>query len=473
MKKIGFLLILLTLYSCTSLPQKPDFGSIWSSVTGESTPLEQETIVLTESDPAGLLDTISKNLKEGKTKSYSEGYSGNNFEVYVGDYLMIPLKYENDFKLLSYPRTISYELGIKGTNLVFRSIYQGDFEIEMSSAGGVTRRIKISNKLKYRFTEQNNYDIILKNYASNDLKQLQNSVALHRIAFPDSFRDKEISFMVMELAGKDGNTRVVKEEIDFLKKFKILDEQDKLSILDAMSLSGNNTPFDSVLLEYKSENTILNEALKKAIMAKTTLNKEEIEFLEKEFRDNPSRETAEFIGNWYLRNGDVSRGNQYINGTIEGISPEILGGIFGNVGAEGTVIDPAETLENKNYTQFRTFLKDGESSYNSGNYVEALIYFQRAEEVNKDYMESKDLYFHIAESCRLTENYQKAVDNYKKALSLEKNSDKKAEIYYNMAIALDNLGNKEEAKNYLTYVRQNYPKTSWSTKSSIYLLKLN
>ncbi len=35
-----------------------------------------------------------------------------------------------------------------------------------------------------------------------------------------------------------------------------------------------------------------------------------------------------------------------------------------------------------------------------------------------------------------------------------------------------NLGNKEEARNYFTYVRQNYPNTSWSTKSSIYLLKL-
>lgn len=475
MKIIGFLLILLTMYSCTSLPQKTDFESIWSSVTGESAPLAQETIVLTENDPSGLLGIISQSLKDGKTKSYSDGYSGSNFEVYVGDYLMIPLKSENDFKLLSYPKTISYELGIKGINLVFRSIYQGDFEVELYSNGGVTRRIKISNKLKYRFTEQNNYDIILKNYASNNLKQLQNSVALHRIAFPDSFRDKEISFMLMELASKDGNTRIVKEEIEFLKKYKMLDEHDKLNILDSLALSGNNTPFDSVLLEYKSENTILNEALKKAIMAKTTLNREEIEFLEKEFKDNPDKETAEFIGNWYLRNGDVNKGNQYINGTIDGISPEILGGIFGNIGtgAEEGLIDPAATLENQNYTQFRTFLKDGEKSYNSGNYVEALVYLQRAAEINKDYVESKDLYYYIGESSRLTESYQKAVDNYKKALSLEKNSDKKAEIYYNMAIAYDNLGNKEEARNYFTYVRQNYPKTSWSTKSSIYLLKLN
>lgn len=473
MKIIVFLFILLTMYSCTSLPQKTDFGSIWSSVTGESAPLEQENIVLTENDPAGLLDTIANNLKEGKTKSYSSNYNGNTYEVYIGDYLTIPLKFEDNFKLISYPRTISYELGIKENNLVFRSIYQGEFEVEIYSGETITRRIKISNKLKYRFTEQNNYDIILKNYASNNLKQLQNSVALHRIAFPDSFRDKEISFILMELASKDGNTRIVREEIDFLKKFKMLDEQDKLNILDSLTMSGNNTPFDSVLLEYNSENSILNEALKKAIMSKTTLNKEEIEFLEKEFRDNPDKDTAVFIGNWYLRNGDISRGNQYINGSIEGVSPEILRGIFGNTIGEETTTNPMATLEAQNYTQFRSFLKDGENNYNNGNYVEALVYFQRALEINRDYIESKDLYFYMGESSRLTESYQRAIDNYKKALSLEKNNDKKAEIYYNMAIAYDSLGNKEEARNYLTYVRQNYPETSWSTKSSIYLLKLN
>ena len=218
MKAIGYLLILLTMYSCTGLPQKPDLGSIWGR--SEEQPLTQETIILTENDPSGILSEVSRTLREGKSKEYSGSYNGNTFEVYAGDYLFIPLKSEDNFKLVSYPRNISYELGIKGNNLVFRSIYQGEFTLDFYSLGEVTRRVKISNKLKYRFTEQNNYDIILKNYAKNDIKQLQNSVALHRMAYPDSFRDKEISFMLMELAGKDGNIGIVKEEIEFLKKYK-------------------------------------------------------------------------------------------------------------------------------------------------------------------------------------------------------------------------------------------------------------
>ncbi|WP_304160543.1 hypothetical protein [Fusobacterium ulcerans] len=161
MKAIGYLLILLTMYSCTGLPQKTDLGSIWGR--NEEQPITQETIVLTENDSSGILDEVSRSLKEGKTKEYSESYNGSTFEVYTGDYLFIPLKSEDDFKLVSYPRSISYELGIKGNNLVFRSIYQGEFTLDLYSLGGVTRRVKISNKLKYRFTEQNNYDIILKN----------------------------------------------------------------------------------------------------------------------------------------------------------------------------------------------------------------------------------------------------------------------------------------------------------------------
>ena len=137
MKIIGFLLILLTMYSCTGLPQNTDIDNVWSSMSGESTPLEQESIVLTTTDATGLLQVISQNLRSGKTKSYSERYNGSNFEVYVGDYLIIPLKAEDDFKLLSYPKNISYELGIKGPKVVFGGIYQGDLRVELAGLGGI------------------------------------------------------------------------------------------------------------------------------------------------------------------------------------------------------------------------------------------------------------------------------------------------------------------------------------------------
>lgn len=280
--------------------------------------------------------------------------------------------------------------------------------------------------------------------------------------------------MLMEVASKAGNNRIIKEELNFLKKFGNLDEHDKLSIIDALSLSGDkNIKLDSMMLEFSEENSILNETLKNIITTKSVASRDEVEFLEKYFKTNPSKELAEFIGNWYLKNGDINKGNQYINGTIEGVSPEILGGIFGIFApSDGTMENAMENIENQNYTQFKNFLSNGESSYNNGNYVEALVHFQRASEINKDYEESNQLYYYIGQSSIQVENYKKAVENFKKALSLEKSNDKKAEIYYNMAIAYANLGNKEEARNYFTYVRQNYPNTSWSTKSSIYLLKL-
>ena len=70
-----------------------------------------------------------------------------------------------------------------------------------------------------------------------------------------------------------------------------------------------------------------------------------------------------------------------------------------------------------------------------------------------------------------TENYSEAVNDYKNSLNLEKNDEKKAEIYYNIGMAYNKLGDNEQAVNYLTYVRQNYKNSPWSVKSSLYLLQ--
>lgn len=127
-----------------------------------------------------------------------------------------------------------------------------------------------------------------------------------------------------------------------MKKYKTLDEQDKLTILDTLTAIGaTSSNLDPVLLEYDSANTILNKELKRIILAKSSPKKDEIEFLEKDFRDEPTKETADFIGNWYLRNGDINKGTQYINGTIEGIAPELLESIF-TKNEEGTVDPMAE-----------------------------------------------------------------------------------------------------------------------------------
>ena len=476
MKKVVYLCLALFLASCTSLEKLKNETAKTDSSTEKNWniggELKTEKIILNTSATEGILSDISNSLKRGYVKEYNTTYR-DNYEVYVGDYVSLPLGIgEDSYNMFFSPLGTSYELEIKDGKLYFRSIYQGNYEIMIYSAGSFSRKITITNKLKYEFTEQNNYEVIAQNYQSNNLKGLSNSVAVHRIAFPNSFRDKEISFMLMELAGKDGNTKVVKEEIEFLKKYKTLDEQDKLTILDTLSGIGSaGTKLDPVLLEYNSANTILNPELKKIILSKTSVDRGEIEFLEKYFRDEPTKETAEFIGNWYLKNGDINRGTQYINGTIEGIAPELLESIFTK--AEGEIVDPMAELENKNYTQFRSFLSDGESSFNQGSYVEALVHFEKALSINKDYAETKDIYFYMGQSNFQLENYQKAIDNYKKALNIEKSDDKKAEIYYNMGIAYDKLGNKEESRNYFTFVRQKFPKSSWSTKSSIYLLKLN
>ena len=113
----------------------------------------------------------------------------------------------------------------------------------------------------------------------------------------------------------------------------------------------------------------------------------------------------------------------------------------------------------------------GHLYYENEEYLKAIRYFEKALEIDKNYIEKKDIYFYLGQSYFRTENYSEAVNDYKNSLNLEKNDEKKAEIYYNIGMAYNKLGDNEQAVNYLTYVRQNYKNSPWSVKSSLYLLQ--
>ena len=482
MKKYIYLCLVLILGSCTSLENikktvtESTVEKAWSSQE-----LETQEIVLNSSAPAGILADISNSLKRGYVREYNSSYQ-NNFEVYVGDYLSIPLGIgEDSYNMFFYPLGTSYEMEIRDGKLFFRGIYQGNYEVKIYSAGSFSRKITIQNKLKYEFTEQNNYEVISQSYKAGNLKVLSDSVAVHRIAFPNSFRDKEISFMLIDLAGKDGNAKIIKEEIDFLQRYTKLDEYDKLSIINSLKLvQDKNFELSTALLEFDNSTQNLNSEIAKLILVKDNPTQEEIVFLEKVYTTypNPDINLGNFIGNWYIKNGDPIKGGSYLNKGAEGTSGigEIIGGVLptlppveeNQVTEETTV--PVD-LEAQNYTQYLTFFEEGKKNFERENYVEAVIYFEKALSINKDYIEQKDIYFYMGESYFRTENYSEAVNNFKKSLNLEKNDEKKAEIYYNIGMTYDKLGDREQAVNYLTYIRQNYKNSPWSVKASLYLLQ--
>lgn len=484
MKKIVYLYLALVLSSCTSLDSFKDsiagnketgnsIENIWNNPDNE---LKTQQIILNTSAPAGILSDISSTLKRGYVREYNGAYNGT-YEVYVGDYVSIPLGIgEDSYNVLFAPLGTSYDIQLKDGKLFFRGIYRGSYEITLYSSGSFSRKITIHNKLKYEFTEQNNYEVITQNYQSNNLKGLSDSVAVHRIAFPNSFRDKEISFMLIDLAGKDGNTKIIKEEVDFLQKYTKLDENDKLNIINALkNVQDKNFELSSSLLEFDSTAQNLNQEIANLIMAKNNLTQDEIGFLEKLYASNTQSQDGNlgaFIGNWYVKNGDPIKGARYLNnGTNFNGTETVLPTISGQTIENSTGVSSTDNLEAQNYTQYLTFFEEGKKNFEKENYVEAGIYFEKALELDKNYAEKKDIYFYLGQSYFRTENYSEAVKDYKNSLNLEKNDEKKAEIYYNIGMTYDKLGDKEQAVNYLTYVRQNYKDSSWSVKSSLYLLQ--
>lgn len=482
MKKYIYLCLVLLLGSCTSLENfkstkmENTVGKTWSTEE-----LKTQEIILNSSAPAGILADISNSLKRGYVREYNSTYQ-NNFEVYVGDYISIPLGIgEDSYNMFFYPLGTSYEMEIRDGKLFFRGIYQGNYEVMLYTAGSFSRKITIQNKLKYEFTEQNNYEVIAQSYKSGNLKVLSDSVAVHRIAFPNSFRDKEISFMLIDLAGKDGNAKIIKEEIDFLQKYTKLDEYDKLTIIDSLKLiQDRNFELSTALLEFDASAEKLNFEVAKLILIKDNPTQDEIVFLEKLYSTypNPDASLGKFIGNWYIKNGNALKGASYINGNGEsGVenSSDVLPLIplvpAQQVKTEESSVTPTIDLEAQNYTQYLTFFEEGKRNFEKENYVEAIIYFEKALGINKDYIEQKDIYFYMGESYFRTENYSEAVNSFKKSLNLEKNDEKKAEIYYNIGMTYDKLGDREQAVNYLTYIRQNYKNSPWSVKASLYLLQ--
>lgn len=472
MKKFIYLCLLLFLAGCTSIENLVDNKNeniIEKNYGSEE--LKTQEIILNSSDPAGILNDISNSLKRGYVREYNSSYS-NKYEVYVGDYLSIPLGIgEDSYNMFFYPLGTSYEMEIRDGKLLFRGIYQGNYEVMLYSAGSFSRKITIQNILKYQFAEQNNYELIQQSYKAGNIKLLSDSVAIHRIAFPNSFRDKEISFMLIDLAGKDGNAKIIKDEIDFLQKYTKLDEYDKLNIINSLKLiQDKNFEISNSLLEFDSSATNLNQEIVQLILAKENPTQEEIIFLEKVYSSNsiPDSNLGNFIGNWYIKNGNALKGASYLTGNGENPLENITGGIIPT--NPETTVTP-ENLETQNYTQYLTFFEDGKKNFEKENYIEAVIYFEKALGLNRDYIEQKDIYFYMGESHFRTENYAEAVKDFKNSLNLEKNDEKKAEIYYNIGIAYDKLGDREQAVNYLTYVRQNYKNSSWSVKSSLYLLQ--
>lgn len=482
-KKALFLLLTLSLCSCTGLTEgvftgiNNAGGNIWNSKDN----LPQEKIQYNNENALVIISSISENLKNNKARVTSS--KKDYYEVYCGENLSINLEnYETNVSVLSSPKCASKETKIRDGKFFFRSPYQGKYIIKISGNGS-SREIEIFNKTFFATEENLVYNNLLENYKLQNMKGLENDLTIFRLAFPDNKRDKEISFLAIDLAKKTKNNKLIKDEFNFLNRFTILNEQEKLLLIETLNTTKTAINLNKNFLNFSSQSTELNDLLAKYITTKTSPTKDEVEFLESFAKNSNNKDIKRFLGNWYLKNNDTIKGNEYLkeigelkkfplstSNTNSGISSTFPVNLP-NLNLPQQNVD-GSMVENK-YNKYVSFLNDGVKSFKKENYNEAVIQLEKGIKLNSNFSEQKDYFYYLGMSFFKLGNYSKAIQNLKKSINLEKIDEKKAEMYYNIGIAFDKLGDKEQAVRYMTYIKQNFKNTTWNTKGSLYLLENN
>lgn len=451
MKKLLLLCALVALAGCSNITQKSqqNFKDIMSNIsTPESTyqKLTRTPIELTPYTAKEILSELSTNLRNGETITYNDNTP--IYEVYVGEYASVPANESDNFNIIKTPQNVSYDIKIENDRVLFRSLYQGDFSIDLTKDGLLVRHITFKNILKYDFSEKNSYDMINECYENGDLTNLYDNISLHRMAYPNDSRDKELSFLLIDLATQNKDLDKIKNEIQFLNKNIVLNDFDKKQLLPVLEIyKENNENVPLIFLDYNSERQELCDKIAQIILNEENLSMDEILFLENIYTNSSLKnKILEKLITMYTKQGNDEKVNEYKN-----------------------MLDKKEMTNNN--LEYKNYLSSAMNNKNSGNYMEAIMDYEKALELVQDRPQIlENIYFDIGKIYEKLEKYDDGIEYLKKALLLQKNDSKKAEIYYNIATIYKNMGNNEQAKNYFTYIIQNYKGTPWFVKSKMDIL---
>ncbi|MGL4307532.1 MAG: tetratricopeptide repeat protein, partial [Cetobacterium sp.] len=364
----------------------------------------------------------------------------------------------------------------------FKSLYQGEYIADVYNGLQYLGTVKILNKLKYKFTEADNYDIITRGYAAKDLKKVRDGISLYRISFPGSDKDKELSFMLMDLAASNGNTLLINEETKYLKDVYQLNEKDKIKLLQIQDKAfGKDLVIDNYFLTYDKSNVYLNSYIKEIILNKGIATDSELQFLEKMYMDSRDPQLAQEISELYLKNGNISKSTYYKGmASTGGIGLVGLGGLTNLSGIPDTSvaqpvsnnnIAPENTSNNLtigNVNQFNKVFSDGKAALDKENYQEALVFLEKAKTLGNP-QEQQTVKFYIGKTNYMLGQYDLAKQNL---LGISEEDPNFPEAYYYLGVIAHREGNISKAKEYLMKVRETANNSTWGRKSSIYLMKL-
>ncbi len=456
----------LLFFSCSNLQTNLPLSGKTSITTTKNPILPQNSFYLTNSGIDYLSDLVERDLNSNATRVYAPSQISGVLETYIGETLKITGLNGNRLKIISTPVKSGFNFSLINNNLEFSSVYQGLYTAEVYNDFTYMGTIRIKNKLKYDFTEKDNYDIILDSYKNQNLDLLEKSAQLYLMAFPTNNKQKDVSFMVLDLGAGKGNNLLLNNKIKYLKENFSLTEDEKVKLLLLEEkINQNNFVIDNYYLNYNKNNLKLNTAIKRIIERKTTATNEELGFLEKFYGDVEDPELASTLGNLYIKNGDINKGNYYNSLASEnGITLNSNTPSQDVLDTSTPIVPTIETtipVINKN-------LSNGRDALNRKSYNEALIFFNKAITNTKE-NDLDNILFYRGKTYFLMGNYDKAISDFNNIKSVNENS---SELYYYLGVINHKQGNIDKAKEYLRKSRENNPSSTWGRKSSIYLLKL-
>lgn len=459
MKKFLYLIILTNLfYSCQNLNTIKQTKIIKSNI------LVQDNFILNNSGIKYFLDITQDNIKNKTSRTY---LNNNHPEIYLGEYALIPIGKIDSFSK-KIPNVQSYDAFIKNDYFYFRSIYQGIYSFSFIKDNQTVKNITISNISRYKISANNLENMISENNTIKDLENLENSVKIFRILFPENIKNKDFSLKLLNLSIEKSNKNIFKKESNYLENNFNLDSIEKIKIIAGKTtLLKEEIPFSIEYLNFKENSKELNDFIKRTILSKTIPNTQELIFLEACYTKERTLELANKISDFYKNSNNPAKGNYYktdnsfllplpINSTI--IELENL-----NSSKDSKINLSSENESNVLYKKALNF-------YENKSYAEAILTLEQAKLLKTDASEIADVDYYLGMSYYNSNNQKKAIS--KLNLVAENNSNY-PESLYRLGDLNARQGNKSEAITFFNKVKELYPKTIWGRKSSIYLLKIN
>ncbi len=446
-------------------------------------PLEQPDIIVNEENIGGLYRELSDRGGTAVVRRYPESYTGDYYEVYTGEILGINSIDPTKARLVKYPYMSENETFIKENLVFFQTYYQGDYSIEVEDKSGNKRVVEVRAKHKYNFTEEQNYDIILNSYGAKNIEVFLPAKELFILSYPNSFAIRDIYFMEAELyidLKKSGEAREAIQRIRGEYKLTAA-EDEKLILLEEKTLDMGSRAWKNYL--YRNRKTgDLEKKLLTYLHSGVELEGRDLELLKGEYRRTHSKKTAQIIGDYYAEAGDRGEALRYLAYAedyekicriyLKNREIELFDKTLSKVKSsrQGDLVAEKERLLKT--IEVERELELGRIRFESNNYQEAILFFDRAKRRNPEISEKLGVELDLGMSYYNLFDYEKAVEHLLRVEETTKDSYKGLEADYYVAMSYYRGENREESLRYFQKIVKDYPETSWAKKSMIYIIRL-